>query len=277
MPNVKEIQKKIILLGDGAVGKTSLIKRYVVDKFDDKYILTIGSKITAKALQIEIEKDLYYLNLQIWDILGQKGYSKLHESSFRGTDGVMMVADITRSETLESIGEYWIPEVENLIGTVPFVILVNKSDLTKQAAIRERELRKFASRFKSTFYFTSAKNGKNVKLAFNSLGKGMIEKKGISNRRPTKPGEIGEVPERIIIIDRIIDDFCEVYGNLEDAMPIIRKQFDIAELDLNNPSKETLRIAIERLAMVEKDFREWEVAEANRIKRLKWLKEINYW
>jgi small GTP-binding protein len=260
MPNVKEIQKKIILLGDGAVGKTSLIKRFVVDKFDDKYILTIGSKITARALQIEIEKDLYYLNLQIWDILGQKGYSKLHESSFRGTDGVIMVADITRSETLESIGDYWIPEVENLIGPVPFVILVNKSDLKRQAVIREKELRKFASRFKSSFYFTSAKNGENVKVAFNSLGKGMIEKKGIGNRRPTKPGEIGEVPEKIIIIDKIIDDFCEVYGNLEDA-----------------PSKEALRLAIERLAMVEKDFKEWEIAEENRIKRLKWLKEINYW
>ena len=277
MPNVKEIQKKIILLGDAAVGKTSLIKRFVVDKFDDKYILTIGSKITAKALQIEIERNLYYLNLQIWDILGQKGYSKLHESSFRGTDGVIMVADITRSETLQSIGEYWIPEVENLIGTVPFVILVNKSDLTKQAVIREKELRKFASRFKSSFYFTSAKNGENVKLVFNSLGKGMIEKKGIGNRRPAKPGEIGEVPEKIIIIDKIIDDFCEVYGSLEDGMPVLRKQFDIAELDLNNPSKEKLRIAIERLAMVEKDFKEWEVAEANRIKRIKWLKEINYW
>jgi small GTP-binding protein len=277
MPNVKEIQKKIILLGDGAVGKTSLIKRFVVDKFDDKYILTIGSKITAKALQIEIEKDLYYLNLQIWDILGQKGYTKLHESSFRGTDGVMMVADITRHETLESLGNYWIPEVENLIGIVPFVILINKSDLKKQADIKERDVKKLALRFKSSFYFTSAKNGENVKLAFNSIGKGMIENKGIGNRRPTKPGEIGGVPEKIIIIDRIIDDFCEVYGNLEDAMPIVRKQFDIAELDLNNPSKEALRLAIERLAMVEKDFKEWEVAEENRIKRLKWLKEINYW
>jgi GTPase SAR1 family protein len=262
MPNVKEIQKKIILLGDGAVGKTSLIKRFVVDKFDDKYILTIGSKITAKALQIEIEKDLYYLNLQIWDILGQKGYTKLHESSFRGTDGVMMVADITRHETLESLGNY---------------ILINKSDLKKQADIKERDVKKLALRFKSSFYFTSAKNGENVKLAFNSIGKGMIENKGIGNRRPTKPGEIGGVPEKIIIIDRIIDDFCEVYGNLEDAMPIVRKQFDIAELDLNNPSKEALRLAIERLAMVEKDFKEWEVAEENRIKRLKWLKEINYW
>ena len=58
MGGSKEIQKKIILLGDGAVGKTSLIRRFVVDRFDDKYILTIGSKITAKSLQIEKDKDL---------------------------------------------------------------------------------------------------------------------------------------------------------------------------------------------------------------------------
>jgi small GTP-binding protein len=139
MADIREIQKKMILLGDGAVGKTSLIRRFVVDKFDDKYILTIGSKIMAKAIQIDSDNEAFYLKLQIWDILGQKGYTKLHESSFKGTDGVMMVADITRKETLESIRSYWLAEVRNIVGNVPFIILVNKSDLIKRAELNEKE------------------------------------------------------------------------------------------------------------------------------------------
>ncbi len=115
MANEEQVQKKIILLGDGEVGKTSLIRRFVIDRYDDKYILTIGSKITAKSLQIGVDKKIYDLNIQIWDILGQKGFTKLHHSSFKGTDGVLMVADITRKDTLISLARYWIPKVQNLV------------------------------------------------------------------------------------------------------------------------------------------------------------------
>ncbi|UCG70241.1 MAG: GTP-binding protein, partial [Thermoplasmata archaeon] len=102
MEKIKEYQKKVLVLGDGAVGKTSLIRRFVVDKYDDNYVLTIGSKVTAKALQITMDGISIYLKLQIWDILGQKGYKNLYNSSFRGSKGVIFVADITRKDTLKS-------------------------------------------------------------------------------------------------------------------------------------------------------------------------------
>ena len=95
MVKIKEMMKKMLVLGDGAVGKTSLIRRYVYDRFEDKYIATIGTKTSAKTLKIPTDQDPITLKLQIWDILGQKGYRKLHNSSFRGTHGVFMVADIT--------------------------------------------------------------------------------------------------------------------------------------------------------------------------------------
>ncbi|UCE36266.1 MAG: GTP-binding protein [Thermoplasmata archaeon] len=277
MADVKEVQKKIILLGDGAVGKTSLIRRFVVDKFDDKYILTIGSKVTAKALQIETEKEIFYLKLQIWDILGQKGYTKLHESSFRGTDGVMMVADLTRKDTLESIRSYWLPEVKNIVGTVPFVILANKSDLIQRAEFKEEDLRKFASKFMVPFFFTSAKNGENVKDAFHALGNRVLEVKRTASplglKSEVDESEKGEMAD---LIDKIIDDFCKEYGSISDAMPLLRKQFELAELDLTKPSKGTLKLAVERLAMIEKGYKEWEIAETNRVKRLKWIKDFDF-
>jgi small GTP-binding protein len=276
MDNVREIQKKIILLGDGAVGKTSLIRRFVVDKFDDKYILTIGSKITAKSIQIEKNEKTFQMNLQIWDILGQKGYSKLHKSSFRGTDGVIMVSDITRKNTLLSLKNYWIPEVHDLVGTIPFVILANKSDLLGNAAFDEDELREIAMNFDAPYYFTSAKYGDNVPKAFQSIGLSIVERRR-SDARKYFSGEIldSEKGEMADIIDKIIEDFCAEFGRIEDAMPVLRQQFTLADLDLNNPTIEGLKRAIDRLATIEANFKEEKIAEANRSKRLKWIRDIN--
>ena len=275
MRNLKEIQKKVILIGDGAVGKTSLIRRFVVDKFDDKYLLTIGSKITAKALEINNNGDTVYLKLQIWDILGQKGYAKLHHSSFKGTDGVFLVADITRRSTLESLERYWIPEVQNIVNNVPFLILANKSDLIEKAEFDEEELRNFSSKYRVPFYLTSAKSGDNVNRAFEVLGSRMIRHKVHESTRSSRPQIMaGEKREIDSVIDRIIDDFCKEYGELEDAMPILRKQFELADLDLNSPKKEALTLAIENLANIEKGFKNEKVAEKNKQRRLRWVNEI---
>lgn len=276
MDNVKEIQKKIILLGDGAVGKTSLIRRFVVDKFDDKYILTIGSKITAKSIQIEKSEKTFQMSLQIWDILGQKGYSKLHKSTFRGTDGVILVSDITRKNTLQSLKNYWIPEVHNLVGTIPFVILANKSDLLGNAAFDEEELREIAMIFDAPYYFTSAKYGDNVLNAFQSIGLSIVERRRSEARKYFSSefleSEKGEMAD---LIDLIINDFCSEFGKIEDAMPVLRQQFTLAKLDLNNPTIDALKRAIDRLATIEANFKERKIAEANRTKRLKWIRDIN--
>jgi small GTP-binding protein len=273
MEKIKEYQKKVLVLGDGAVGKTSLIRRFVVDRFDDKYILTIGSKITAKALQIETGGESIYLKLQIWDILGQKGYKRLYNSTFRGARGVLLVADISRKETLQSLGDYWIPVIHKLIGNIPFVILANKSDLGKAAKFNDKELKEFAGKYKAPSYITSAKTGENVELAFNILGKIMINSK-ITNISPESDELIPEMDDSgtADIIDRIIDDFCQEYNRPLDAMPILRKQFELAGLDLKNPTQEDLTELIERLAAIEKGFKGWETAEANRKNRLKWIK-----
>ena len=280
MAKVKHMMKKMCVLGEAAVGKTSLIRRFVLDRFDDKYISTIGTKTSAKALQFSSAKGMINLRLQIWDILGQKGYKKLHQSSFRGTKGVFMVADITRRETLYSLESYWIPKMQYLVGYVPFIILANKDDLIGKAQFTKEDLREFASKYRVQYYLTSAKNGKNVNRAFQYLGKRMLEFDGVEPKRPAKPRVIhprllfeGEKSEIAMLIDKVIDDFRRGFANIEDAMPIVRKQFEGAGLDPNNPSLEALILAIERLAEVEISFKRKEIAEANRTKRLKWVYE----
>lgn len=274
MEKIKEYQKKVLVLGDGAVGKTSLIRRFVVDKFDDKYLLTIGSKVTAKALQIEMDGSSIYLKLQIWDVLGQKGYRKLYDSTFRGSKGVILVADITRKETLKSLEDYWIPTIKKIIGNIPFIILANKSDLTKGTKYSDSELRQLAKRYDAKYYITSAKTGENVELAFVDLGKIMIGTK-IATFTPHSDIIVPELDNSAAadIIDQIIDDFCQGYNRPLDAMPILRKQFELAKLDLKNPTKEGLTILIERLASIEKGFLSSDIVEDNRRNRLKWVRE----
>lgn len=281
MAKVKHMMKKMCVLGEAAVGKTSLIRRFVLDRFDDKYISTIGTKTSAKALQFPSKDVMINLRLQIWDILGQKGYKKLHQTSFRGTKGVFMVADITRRETLYSLESYWIPKMQYLVGTVPFIILANKDDLISKAQFTKEDLREFASKYRVQYYLTSAKNGKNVNRAFQYLGKKMLELDGVEPKRPAKHRVIhprllfeGEKSEITRLIDKIIDDFCKEFSTLEDAMPVLRKQFELAELNLNNPTLEALERAVERLAKVEMSFKKKTIVDANLAERLKWIEKI---
>ncbi|UCE74636.1 MAG: GTP-binding protein [Methanomassiliicoccales archaeon] len=280
MAKVKHMLKKMLVIGDPAVGKTSLIRRFVHDRFDDDYITTIGTKTSAKALHIRMTKEYVDLKLQIWDILGQKGYSRLQHSSFLGTHGVFIVADVTRKKTLLSIKNYWIPKVQYIVGKIPFIILANKNDLVKNAEFTKEELREFASEYNVPFYLTSAKTGNNVNLAFNTIVKRMIEFNSTTAPKPKKSIVIhprllyeGDKSKITQLIDRIIDDFCREYGGHEDAMPVIRKQFELAKLNLNNPTLEALKDAIDRLAKIEMDFIRKDIAEANRTKRLNWIQE----
>src|SRR3972149_9514351 len=95
-------KKKGVLLGDSAVGKPSLIKRFVLDAFEDSYVATVGSKVTKKELAIPRPDKTVNLTMMIWDLLGQEGYTSFHTWTFQGVYGAILVADLTRRETLDN-------------------------------------------------------------------------------------------------------------------------------------------------------------------------------
>ena len=103
-----EVIKKIVLVGTGGVGKTSLIKRFILNIFDDKYLKTLGTKVSKKVLLIEHpEKDLKInLTMLVWDIMGQETFRPLlQDSYFYGAGGCLAVCDSTRAETLKALEE----------------------------------------------------------------------------------------------------------------------------------------------------------------------------
>lgn len=156
--------KKIALLGEGAVGKTALIQRYVYNTFNDTYIQTIGARISKKSVTIGEDEII----LIIWDILGQRYHDELHKGHYSGTDGALFVFDLSRRDTFEKL-ESWISSLHNEVGEVPSLLLANKSDLPAWQ-VEIEEIEKFANAHRMPYFLTSAKTGVNVNEAFTQIG-----------------------------------------------------------------------------------------------------------
>ena len=267
------IKRKILLLGDGAVGKTSLIRRFVVDKFSDDYITTIGTKVTKKDLRIEAPGKATDLTFMIWDVLGQKGYKGIQESSFQGAKGALLVYDVTRQETAESLQEYWIPHLLEVTETMPIVVVGNKVDLADSGRNAQERLDDLKEALGVPGFLSSAKTGQNVEAGFLALAKGMISQ---VDAQITRGAAIEGTTHRFIAVtDRIIMDFCDLMGGQEAAMPIVRRQMTRAAVDGRAPTREGLRLAVEYLAEAESDFRNAADVEATKKRRLGWIKEVS--
>ena len=164
----RQFVKKICLLGDGEVGKTSLVRRYVLDIFDDQYIQTFGAKVSKKVLDLEDVN----LTLMIWDVLGQKTQKALHSTYYAGANGALLVCDMTRPETFEHL-KHWAADLLEVSGEIPVIILGNKCDL--EMKIDPLDLEDFAATLGCSVMLTSAKSGQNVQEAFQALGELTME------------------------------------------------------------------------------------------------------
>ncbi len=174
----KHVSSKICLIGDGGVGKTSLIGRYVYDIYDDKYLATIGTKVSRKVILLNYpDKDIQVkINAMIWDIMGQRAFrSLLHEAYFYGAKGIIGVCNLTDEETLASLNE-WIESAKKVVGEIPIVLLANKSDLKDEIKLSESELKTTATSLNAQYLYTSAKTGENVVNAFLTLGREIVNK-----------------------------------------------------------------------------------------------------
>jgi len=164
----RQFVKKICLLGDGEVGKTSLIRRYVLDLFDDQYIQTFGAKVSKKVLALEDVN----LTMMIWDVLGQKTQKALHSTYYAGANGALLVCDMTRPETLEHL-EHWYADLHEVSGNITIIVLGNKCDL--EMKVKLEDIQEFASGIGSKVLLTSALNGQNVSETFHALGRMTLE------------------------------------------------------------------------------------------------------
>jgi small GTP-binding protein len=162
------IQKKVCLLGAFAVGKTSLVARFVSSMFSDTYQTTIGVKIDKKSLQIGDTA----VNLLLWDMAGQDECHKLRPSYLRGASGYLLVVDGTRRATLDQVLILH-ESIMATIGNVPFVLVLNKADLVDAWELDQEAMAAVTAR-NWTVITTSAKTGQGVEEAFLKLTQSML-------------------------------------------------------------------------------------------------------
>ncbi len=165
------VKKKICLLGSFAVGKTSLIERFVYNRFDEKYLTTIGVKISQKALppiQDPTSGEMTQHTFLIWDIAGLGKFDKVVTNYFRGAAGALAVADLTRPETIEDISELC-EKFKSISPKASVVVLGNKVDIFKEDKKTLAALKAKAAGYATDLILTSARTGERVEQAFMEL------------------------------------------------------------------------------------------------------------
>ena len=167
---MRAISKKVCLLGDFAVGKTSLVRRFVHNLFDDRYLSTIGVKVSRKTVIVPCDAEMVELAMMIWDLAGSEEFTQMRGSYLRGTSGAVWVCDLTRPETLDSLPSY----IEALFEASPrarIVLAANKRDLVDQRCITAAQIEDVANDLAAPYYLTSAKTGDQVEALFHHLGR----------------------------------------------------------------------------------------------------------
>jgi len=165
MANQKRTTYKIVMLGDGAVGKTSLIKQYITHTFSENYLATIGIQMSVKEYRIQNET----IKVMFWDIAGQQAFSRVHPLYFQGADAAILVYDITRRTTFENV-DFWYKRLMTYAPNAILILCGNKIDLANKRVVTRLEGQYKAKDFKMRYFVeTSAKTGEGVDELFEIL------------------------------------------------------------------------------------------------------------
>jgi small GTP-binding protein len=162
------IQKKICMLGSFAVGKTSLIRRFVESIYSDSYHTTVGVTVDKKVIRHNYSD----ITLVLWDLYGEDEFQKMRWSYLRGTAGYLLVADGTRRSTLEKAFQLQ-QRVREELGEIPFIFVINKADLVQDWELDPAMESQLTAR-NWTILRSSAKTGENVEEAFSQLTRKML-------------------------------------------------------------------------------------------------------
>ena len=160
MPDVRRMKTKLVLMGEGGVGKTSLVRRFVLNEYQDTYLHTVGTRVNKIELTIPHGADTeVQMDMAIFDIMGQKGFRDLvRETYYHGAQALMAVCDLTQKDSLSALDD-WIPRALEITGDVPLYLVVNKKDLEAQRAFSDEEIRQAAETFAAPYVLTSALTG----------------------------------------------------------------------------------------------------------------------
>lgn len=160
-----EVAIKVVIVGNGAVGKSSMIQRYCKNIFTKDYKKTIGVDFLEKRINLDGEEIL----LMLWDTAGQEEFDALTKAYYRGAQGCVLAFSTTDRDSFEAI-ESWKQKVEEEVGpNIPTCLIQNKIDLIDDAVVSQEDANSLAKRLKVRFYRTSVKEDLNINEVFEYL------------------------------------------------------------------------------------------------------------
>jgi small GTP-binding protein len=169
-----ELIFKVLILGDGSVGKSSFLLRYIEDTFTGNSMSTVG--VDYKIKLVQSTQDSLNIKLQIWDTAGQERFRSITKNYFKGSDGIMLIYDITNQPSFNSI-KNWINQIKEYLEEEACITLVgNKIDLDSARKVSSQDGNKISNEFHFSFFEASAKENINVCEAFNNLTKEMVKR-----------------------------------------------------------------------------------------------------
>ena len=292
---MEEVLKKVVLLGDSAVGKTSLMNRFIKNAFDDSYISTVGAKVSKKVVNVSFNNVNYAVSFMLWDIIGSEGYKSTQSRHIAGLNGAIIVADLSRPETIKKLEEYWIPLLkETTAGVMPPILFVgNKLDIVDEEAAT-KALTEFTEmdgkirhdnivdRYKilQPYVVTSAKTGQGVEEGFSKLGIMMVmDHEGYDplSRQMDEivADSIYETDERKTarsVLDMVISDFPFVVLSSDISRDILQEYFGQSNLSKDKPTPQGIKKLIgSLLAKALEEGADDDIVEQH---RKKWLDKL---
>nr|CAD7571367.1 unnamed protein product [Timema californicum] len=189
---------KVVLLGEGCVGKTSVILRYVEDKFNDKHITTLQASFLNKKINISGKR----VNLSIWDTAGQERFHALGPIYYRMSNGAILVYDITDEDSFQKV-KNWVKELKKMLGSdICLVIAGNKIDLEKHRTVSVQNAEEYAESVGAKHYHTSAKLDRGIEEMFLELSQRMIEQAQESDlQKASSLGRTSSMRRNVVVVD----------------------------------------------------------------------------
>ena len=158
---------KVIVIGDPAVGKMDLLTKFATDKFEEKYLSTVGVQILK--VTIELNDFNATVTLMIWNIAGQPQFYMLHRPYFNGADGMLLVFDISRSSTFSNVNNWYSAAVKYGLSGIPRILIGNKAHLKEERKIILPMAEHLSEKLNAPYFETSILNGENVKAVFQKI------------------------------------------------------------------------------------------------------------
>jgi small GTP-binding protein len=193
---------KVILLGEVAVGKTSILSRFVEDRFTQEYKCNVGVEFKVKSIFLD---EKIGADLQIWDTCGEERFRGITRQYYRDAYGVILIFDLTNKNSFDKLSS-WLADIqENGPKETNILIIGNKSDLLEERKVNFNDAYNFASKNNIQYIEVSAKTGNNVGLLFENLTKTMVKKEQASEKKTkNEDKERGTVDRSHVVTNRNI-------------------------------------------------------------------------